>query len=53
MKQEFMRIKEILEIYKISRGTLYNWFKRGLKSYKKDGTIFVKKEDIDNYITYK
>lgn len=50
MKQEYMRINEILNYCKISRGTLYNWFKKGLKFYKNSGIVFVKKEDVDRFI---
>lgn len=51
MKQEYMRINELLNYCKISRATLYNWFKKGLKVYKNGGIVFVKKEDLDKFIT--
>ena len=51
MKQEFLRINELLKLYNISRATLYNWFKKGLKNYKNGGVVFVKKDDVDNFIT--
>lgn len=51
MEQEFLRVKEALKLYSISRSTLYNWFKKGLKFYKNGGVVFLKKIEIENFIT--
>ncbi|MFH1853435.1 MAG: helix-turn-helix domain-containing protein [Candidatus Neomarinimicrobiota bacterium] len=47
-KEEFT-IAEIQTIARVSRQTVYNWMDKGLKSFKKSGMLFFKKEHITAY----
>jgi len=48
---EFLTIKEICQVLKISRQTVYNMFKSGLNYYKIQGSIRIKKEDLETFIS--
>jgi excisionase family DNA binding protein len=48
---EFLTIKQICQALKISRPTIYRWFKSGLKYYKFGKAVRVKKEDLEAFIS--
>jgi excisionase family DNA binding protein len=48
---EFFTIKEICKMLKVSRPTVYRWFKSGLKYYKFKKAVRVKKEDLEEFIS--
>lgn len=45
-----IRIKKFISIYKVSRATIYNWIKQGLKFYKVNRIIMFDRKDIDKFI---
>lgn len=47
---EFLTIKEICKLLKISRTTVYRYFKLGLKFHKIGGSVRIKREDLDKFI---
>lgn len=47
---EFLTIKEISEMMKVSRQTIYRWFELGLKYYKFEKAVRVKKADLESFV---
>jgi len=47
---EFFTIKEICQMLKVSRPTVYRWFESGLKFYKFDKAVRVRKQDLEKFI---
>ena len=49
--EEYLTIKETIELLKVDRSTLYRWSKAGkLSIYKKAGKSVLKKEEIENFL---
>lgn len=49
--EEYLTIKEVTEILKVSRATIYNWMISGkLKFYKVGRLIRIKREDLERFI---
>jgi len=47
---EFLTIREVSQILKVSRTTIYRYFKLGLKFHKIGGSIRIKREDLEKFI---
>ena len=48
---EYLTIKEVTEILKVSRTTVYNWMTSGrLKFFKIGKLVRIKKEDLKKFI---
>ena len=47
---KYYSIKEIMELTSVSRQTVYNWFDRGLKSYKIGKNIRVSENDLKEFV---
>lgn len=45
-----IRIKEFMEIYNVSRSTIYSWIEQGLKFYKINKIVMFDKNEIDEFI---
>lgn len=46
-------IEDVMDLFKVSRQTVYNWEKvKKLIRHKIEGRVFFKKEDIDKLINY-
>ena len=45
-----MTIKEVVSLMNISRPTLHQWFKNGLKTSKIGGRVFINQSDLNEYI---
>ena len=45
-----LRVKDIMEKYKISKPTVYNWFKQGLPFIKVGKLIFIEEEALIKFI---
>jgi len=50
---EFLTIREVCEILKVSRATVYRYFKLGLKFHKIGGSVRIRREDLEKFITRK
>ncbi len=51
MKEEFYDIKEICEILKVTRLSVYRWIKaKKLPAYKVGKTFLIKKEDFKEFL---
>jgi excisionase family DNA binding protein len=48
---EFLTIREICQMLKVSRQTVYRWFEAGLSYYKFEKAVRVKKEDLEEFIS--
>ena len=47
--QKYFHISEVVEMYELSRATLYNYHKKGIITLKKfAGKTYVSMEDIEN-----
>jgi len=48
---EFLTMKEVQELLKVSRTAIYSWLNKGkLKGYKVGGAVRFKREDIEAFI---
>jgi excisionase family DNA binding protein len=50
---DLLSVKELIELYPVSKGTIYSWVKRKLiKSVRINGSrkFFFKKEDVDKLL---
>jgi excisionase family DNA binding protein len=47
---EFLTIKEVCEILKVTRATVYRYFNLGLKFHKIGGSVRIKREDLEKFI---
>jgi excisionase family DNA binding protein len=48
---EFLTIKEISQMLKVNRQTIYRWFELGLKYYKFEKAVRIKKADLEEFIS--
>ena len=47
---EFLTIRDVCQILKVSRTTVYRYFKIGLKFHKIGGSIRIKQEDLEKFV---
>lgn len=45
-----LRIKQVVEQYHVSRGTIYNWIKRGLPIIKVGKITLIEEKEIEKFI---
>ena len=45
-----IRIKDFMEIYKVSRSTIYSWIEQGLKFYKINKIVMFDTNEIEEFI---
>lgn len=45
-----LRIKEVMNLLKVSRATIYNWIKQGLPIIKVGKITFIEEEELYKFI---
>jgi len=53
MENEYLTMDEVAQLLKVSRMTVYRWFKIGLRYHKLAHTVRIARADLDDFMMHR